>query len=68
MSRHAPYAFVNFIGRAYPVQVLYADVTGQVKQNGTKEIISGRATFLKWVSCTHIAVAHANSLTSTSSP
>jgi len=53
---------MNFIGRAHPVQVLYADVTGQVKQNGTKEIISGRATFLKWVLCIHIAVALANSM------
>lgn len=29
------------------LQVLYANVTGKVQLNGTKEVISGAATFLK---------------------
>ena len=29
------------------LQILYANVTGKVQLNGTKEVISGAATFLK---------------------
>lgn len=29
------------------LQILYANVTGKVQLNGTKEVISGSATFLK---------------------